>query len=197
MLAFLSYPTNIVLGGIAAFILALPLVTLLPSAIALARAFALWRENGDDAVFTNTFREFAATWKRSLGIGAVSFGLLTILASDIAFLAEQLSNKNGSQIAILFAAAVVPLGALISLLLLAIPVAAAQQSDATGREWIRAAFTLLLAKPFQSLKVAVVLATVILCSVALPTLIPFISISVPTYLAAILWAAPVCRSQQR
>lgn len=197
MLAFLSYPTNIILGGIAAFILALPLVTLLPSAIALTRAFARWRENGDDAVFTNTFREFGATWKRSLGIGAVSFGLLTILATDIAFLAAQLSNKNGSQIAILFSAAVIPVGVLVTLLLLAIPVAAGQQSDATAREWIRAAFALFLTKPFQSLKVLVVLATVLISCVALPTLIPFISISIPTYLAAILWSAPVGGSQQR
>lgn len=197
MLAFLSYPTNIALGGIAAFILALPLVTLVPSAIALARAFSLWRENGDDAVFTNTFREFRGTWRRSLGLGIVAFVLLAILLTDVVFLAAQLTNKEDSPIAILFSAAVLPIGALICLLALAIPVAVVQQPDATAREWIRAAFATLVTKPLQSLKVLIVVATVVLSCVALPTLIPIIGISIPTYVAVVLLGTPVGGTRQR
>ncbi len=190
MLGFLSYPANIVLGGVAAFILALPLVTLVPAAIALARAFSTWRETGDDAVFTNTFREFGATWRRSLIVGLVSLVLIVILVVDMVFLLTQLTGAGGPQPAIIFSAAVIPIGAVVSLALFAIPVAAAQERDGTARQWIRTAVTLLIARPLQSLEMLVVLATVLLICVALPTLIPFVGISVPIYLGVILWGTP-------
>ncbi len=190
ILGFLSYPANIALGGVAAFILALPLVTLVPAAIALARAFSMWRETGNDAVFTNTFREFGATWRRSLWIGLASLVLLVILVVDVAFLVAQLTGDGGPQPAIIFSAAVVPIGAVISLVLLSVPVAAAQHRNGTPRQWIRAAAALLVAKPLASLEMLVVLVTVLLSCVVLPTLIPFIGISVPIYLGVILWGTP-------
>lgn len=197
MLGFLSYPANIALGGVAAFILALPLVTLVPAAIALARAFSTWRETGNDAVFTNTFREFGATWRRSLCLGLASLVLLVILVADIVFLLGQLTGDGGPQTALLFAAAVIPVGAVFSLVLLSIPVAAAQQRDGTSRQWIRAGATLLVTRPLQSLGMMVVLLTALLGCLALPTLVPFAGMSVPIYLAVVLWGAPVGSSRPR
>ncbi|MEO5781526.1 DUF624 domain-containing protein [Arthrobacter oryzae] len=197
VLGFLSYPANIALGGVAALVLALPLVTLLPAAIALARAFSTWRETGNDAVFTNTFREFGATWRRSLVIGLVSLVILVILVADIVFLVTQLTVGGAPQPVILVSAAVIPIGAVVSLVLLSIPVAAAQHRDETARHWIRAAVGLVVAKPLASLGILVVLLTVLLACIALPTLVPFAGMSVPIYAAIVLWGTPAGDSSPR
>lgn len=197
MLVFLSYPANVALGGVAAFILALPLVTLIPAAIALARAFASWRETGNDAVFTNTFREFGATWRRSLLIGLASLVILVILVADIMFLVTQLTVGGAPQPVILISAAVIPIGAVVSLVLLSVPVAAAQHRDATAGQWIRAAVGLVVAKPLASLGMLVVLATVLLACIALPTLMPFAGMSVPIYAAVLFWGTPAGDSRPR
>ncbi len=197
MLGFLSYPANIALGGVAAFVLALPLVTLIPASIALARAFATWRETGNDSVFTNTFREFGATWRRSLVIGLISLVVMVILVADIFFLVTQLAVGGAPQPVILVAAAVIPIGAVVSLVLLSIPVAAAQHRDGTARQWLRAAVGLVVGRPLASLGMLVVFATVLLACVALPTLVPFAGMSVPIYAAVVLWGTPAGDSQPR
>lgn len=188
VLGFLSYPANIVLGGLAAFLLALPVVTLMPAAIALARAFSSWRDTGNDEVFTNTFREFAATWRRSLGLGFVALVPLALLVGDILFLLARLADEGGNPLALLISAAFIPVAAVLCLMLLAIPVAAAHEREGSWRTWLRAAAVLVVMKPLNSFMVLLVLLTVLLVCIVFPTMIPFIGISAPIYLALVFWA---------
>lgn len=186
LLALCAYPANIGLGGVAAFLLALPLVTLLPAAIALARAFALWRTNGDDAVFTNTFREFAATWRRSIGVGILAFVSVALLAVDGVFLTAQLSSGSAS-LAVLFAAAAIPVAIVVGMALLAIPVAAARNRDGSMREWLSLAGHLIAVMPLRSLFLLAFTVAFLVTCLLLPTVLPFVGVSVPIFFAIITW----------
>ena len=112
------------------------------------------------------------------------------MVADIVFLVTQLTVGGAPQPVILVSAAVIPIGAVVSLVLLSIPVAAAQHRDAPGRQWIRAGIGLVVAKPLASLGMLVVLVTVLVACIALPTLVPFAGMSVPIYAAIVLWGTP-------
>ena len=52
VLGWLAYPANLAFAGIAAFVLALPLVTALSAAIAVGVALDRWRDGDETGVFT-------------------------------------------------------------------------------------------------------------------------------------------------
>lgn len=186
MLTWLSYPMNIALGGIAAFLLALPIVTLLPAMIALGRALTRWICDGDDSVFTNTFREFAATWRRSLPMGVVAAVVLVVLVADFLFLAIQVTTGN-SGLEIVMAAAAVPFSILALMLGLAIPIAAATLPAGTRREWLRGAVVVIVRGPARSILVFVGACAVVAVCVLVPSLAPFVVLSGPLLLGVVLW----------
>lgn len=183
----LSYPANIVLGGFAASILALGVVTALPAAVALARALRAWREDDDDdAVFTNTFREFGATWRRTLPTGAVMAGISAVLLINALFLLSRLGTASAGP-AILAAAAALPVAAVAALAFLAIPVTAARQPDASAPEWRTDAARLVILHPARSLLVLILTMALLATCLLLPTILPFVAFSIPGYLALATW----------
>ena len=186
LLTWLSYPMNIALGGLAAFLLALPIVTLLPAMIALGRSLARWICDGDDAVFTNTFREFAAIWRRSLPMGVVAAVVLVVLVADFLFLAIQITTGT-SGLEIVMAAAAVPFSILALMFGLAIPIAAATLPGGTRRQWIRGAVVIIVRKPSRSILVFLGACAVVTLCVLLPSLAPFVLLSGPLLLGVLLW----------
>lgn len=186
LLTALSYPANLALGGAAAFLLGLGVVTLLPALIALARALHSWRRDGDDAVFTNTFREFARTWRRSIGLGIVVGLSLMLLTVDALFLLAQLTT-NSQSLAVAFAAAAIPVAAVLLLGLLAVPIAAARLPQARMREWLLVAGHLIAAQGLRSLFLLVLTLAFLATCLLLPTVLPFFGYSIPLYFALITW----------
>lgn len=187
LLALLGYPVNIALGGVAAFLLALPLITVLPAAVALSRALLRWRTDGDEAVFTNTFREFARTWRRTIPLGAAALLIVFVLALDTLFLLAKLTaDPNGP--ALVLAAATLPVAILTGLFLLAVPTAAAQTPGATAGAWLRAATQLIFAAPIRSIVCLAIATACLMTCVLLPTILPFVGLSIPCYLALITWS---------
>ncbi|WP_052367227.1 DUF624 domain-containing protein [Paraoerskovia marina] len=182
----LAYPANIVLGGLAATLLAIPVVTALPAAVALARALHAWRVDGDDAVFTNTFREFGATWRRTLPTGAVTAGAGALLLVDALFLVSRLGTPDAG-FAVLAAAAALPVAVVLVLAFLAIPVAAARHRDADAATWRREAARLVVLQPVRSAVVLVLSTGLVATCMLLPTMLPFLAFSVPGYLALATW----------
>lgn len=186
LLAALVYPANLILGGLAALILSLGIITILPAAIALARAFADWTHSGNDGVFTNTFRQFADTWRRSwlLGVGATVVAAVVIV--DLVFLAYQLS-EGGSAFGVIAGAAMLPMAVFCLVFSLAITAAAARLSDATAQDWLKDAARTILSMPLRSFGVLAVTTATAAFGVLLPTMIPFIALAVPVYAAVRLW----------
>jgi uncharacterized membrane protein YesL len=180
----MAYPANLAFAGLAAFLLALPLVTALGAAVAAARSMDRWLREGDDAVFTNTFREFAATWRRTLapGIGAAAvFGILSV---DAVFLWRQLTGGT-SPIALVLAAGTVPVAVAVALVLLALPVAAARTPDASVKAWLFEAGYLIARSPMRAAVLLVIVMAFTLTCYLLPTAAPFFGLSVPVYLALV------------
>ncbi|MGV8896083.1 MAG: DUF624 domain-containing protein [Rhodoglobus sp.] len=186
LLGALTYPGNIILGSVAVLVLSLGVITALPAAIALARAFASWTAHGDDKVFTNTFREFARTWRRTLGLGVVAVVVFGIMVADGLFLSFQLSLPGGS-LALLFSAAVLPLSAVACVYTVAITAAATLNTEANASTWIREAFVLMLGSPRRSLLVLLTVVAVVVTCLLLPTLAPFAAIAVPVYVGVRCW----------
>ncbi|GAA3634886.1 hypothetical protein GCM10022200_17670 [Microbacterium awajiense] len=186
LLAALSYPANLIFGAVAALALALPVITALASAIALARAFRSWSHDDDDRVFTNTFREFAATWRRSLPLSVVATLVLGVIAADLVFLAYQLSD-GGSGVGVIVGAMALPVAAVCPLYALAVAAAAAALPDATARGWLGGAGRLMFSSPGRSFGVFAVAAATAAIGVILPTLLPFIVFALPVYAAVRLW----------
>lgn len=193
LLAALVYPTNLAAAGIAAFLLSLLVVTALPAAIAAARALNAWQVDGETAVFTRTFREFARTWKRSWLGGVLAALAGALLVVDAAFLTDQLAQ--GSSIAIVLLAATVPVAIALALLLLAIPVAASRLPDAGLRDWLVGAGALVAWRPFRSVFLLAIVVALALTCYLLPAFAPFFGASLPVYLALVTWRLPVPRSQ--
>ncbi|MEV8268389.1 DUF624 domain-containing protein [Microbacterium sp. NPDC076911] len=186
LLSALATPANIVLGGVAAFLLGLGIITALPAMIALARALTRWMRDKDDAVFTNTFREFASTWRRSLPLGIFAAFVTLVLAADVFFLLVQMTTGS-STLVIVFAAAAVPIGVVFLLMLLAVPVAASRLADETRREWMNEVGNMLLRHPGRSFAMLVVGAAITVGCALLPTLIPFVALSLPVYAGLRIW----------
>lgn len=187
-LRVLAVPANIVLGGIVAFVLALPVVTLLPVLVALGRSMARWRSQEDDAVVTNLLRELRATWRRTWAWGLLFGVVVVVLVLNGLFLTAQF-GAAGSEAAVLLAGATVPVALVVMLAGLLIPVASAREPEAAMRDWARGAVALVAGSPVRALVVLVLGVAVVGASVVLWTLGPFLVLSLPIYLAVLTFIA--------
>jgi len=195
LLGALVHPMNIAAAGLAAAVLSIGVVTAIPAVIAASRAMQRWLAGDDQAVFTGVFREFAATWRRSLPIGIAGVLVAVILVVDVAFLTEQLAGGSGVAIALL--AATAPVAIAIGLLLLALPVSAALQRDASARAWLVGAGALVARRPFSAVLLLIGVVTFALACYLFPTLLPFLGASLPAYLALLVWRkTPLSRPDQ-
>jgi uncharacterized membrane protein YesL len=188
LLGALVHPMNIAAAGLAAAVLSLGVVTAVPAVIAAGRSMRRWLAGEDDAVFTGVFREFAASWRRSLPLGVGAVAVVAMLVVDVAFLTAQL--EQGSAIAIALLAATVPVALALGLLLLALPASAALQPDASARAWLVGAGALVARRPFTALLLLLGVATFALLCYLFPTLLPFLGLSLPAYLALLVWGRP-------
>lgn len=185
VLGALVHPMNIAAAGLAAAVLSLGVVTAIPAAIAASRAMQRWLAGDDQAVFTGVFREFAATWRRSLPLGVAAVLVGAVLIVDVAFLMDQLAHGSGVAIALL--AATVPVAIALGLLALALPVSAALHRDASARDWFFGAGALVARRPFTAILLLIAVVTFGLCCYLFPTLLPFFGMSLPAYLALLVW----------
>ncbi len=180
MLGWLAYPANLAFAGLAAFVLALPLVTAVSAAAAAGVALDRWREGDEGGVFVGTFRAWGSTWRRSLGVSVLAAVLSTILIANWLFL---LSRE--SPLAIVMLGAVVPVTVVMLLVLVHFPAAVAGNPEGGTADWLRGAFALSVARPIRSLGVCVVVVTWLAFCLLLPTVIPFFGISVPVLVGLI------------
>jgi uncharacterized membrane protein YesL len=179
-LAFLAYPANLALAGVAAFLLALPVVTWLAACIAVGRALHAWLAEDDHRAFVGTFREFAATWRRSLPASVAATFVVAVLATNVLFLGSQ-----DTPVAFLFGMATIPVAAAVALVVLMLPAAAAWHRDASMGDWLRTAAGLAVARPLGSLVLLVIVTAFGLTCVVLPTIVPFFGISLPVWLGLV------------
>ncbi|WP_418275364.1 hypothetical protein ACNHYB_10880 [Isoptericola jiangsuensis] len=187
-LRLLTYPANIVLGGLVAFVLAVPLVTLLPVAVALARALSVWHVQGDDAVVTSLLRELRATWRRTWRAGLVVGVAVALLVIDVLFLLSRFAT-SGAGLAALLVGAAVPVACALLLMLLLVPVSSSRDREGDLRSWAGHAATLVVGSPGRALLVLVLAAAVVGICVVLPTIGPFVLLSLPLDLAVRTWPA--------
>jgi uncharacterized membrane protein YesL len=179
-LALLAYPANLALAGVAGFLLALPVVTWLAAWVAAGRALHGWLAEDDHRAFTGTFREFAATWRRTLPASLLATLLVAVLVTNLLFL-----GSREAPVAYLFAMATIPVAAALTLVFLMLPAAAAADRDASMREWLRSAVRLAVARPLGSLALLAIVAAFALTCVVLPTIVPFFGISLPVWLGLV------------
>lgn len=184
LLAALTYPANLVLVGLAATVIALGVVTVLPAAVAASRALDSWLREGEDAVFTGTFRELRATWHRTLPLGVAATVCTAVLTVNAMFLWHR-SEGGTDGPALVLGAATVVVGCALALLVLAIPVAATRSPDAGPRAWVVEAAALVAGRPVRSVVLLALVAALLATLWLLPTLAPFVAISVPAYLALV------------
>lgn len=189
-LAALAYPANLALAGVAAFLLALPVVTWLAAAVAAGRALHGWLAHDDDRVFTRTFREFAVTWRRTLPASVAATVMALVVLVNMLFLGRQ-----ETPVAFVFGMATVPFAVAGMLVACYLPVAAALQRDAGTRDWMRGAVALAAERPVRSLLLAAVVAAFSLTCVLAPTIVPFFGLSLPVWLALV--TAGVSRTENR
>lgn len=182
----LSYPANLALGGVVAFLVALPVITALPAAVALTRAFAAWHDDGDDAVVTNTLRELRATWRRTWRAGIALGTVLLLLVIDLLFLVSRIGTASGG-LAVVLAGATAPVACLAGIAFLLVPVAATRDPDGSMRRWAGGAVILALRSPLRTVVVLALAVAVLATCAVLPTLAPFVALSVPLYLAVRTW----------
>lgn len=180
LLGWLAYPANLAFAGIAASVLALPLVTALSAAIAVGVALDRWRDGDETGVFTGTFRAWRETWRRSLGLSVVSTLLGALLVTNWVFLLTR-----QSPLALVMLGALVPVTVVALLLIVHLPAAVTADPDGVARDWVRRSFALSFARPFGSLAVVVVVVTWGVFLLLLPTVIPFFAISVPVLVGLI------------
>ncbi|SDD63603.1 Uncharacterized membrane protein YesL [Sanguibacter gelidistatuariae] len=184
LLTILSYPANLMFAGVAAAILSLGVVTALPAAIAASRAMSLWLRDGEDAVFTTTFKEFAATWRRSLPLGVASVVIVLVLSANTVFLWGR-AGSGADGPALLLGAATAVLGCAGALVLLALPVATTRSPDGDRRSWLIESAYLVARRPLRSVILLGIVVAVAATFYLLPTLVPFVGISIPVYLALV------------
>lgn len=177
LLAAMAYPANLAFAGLAAFLLAVPVVTWLTALIAAGRALDRWVARDDDRVFTNTFQEFRALWRRTLALSVLATVVVFVLVINLLFLGDQ-----GTSAAYLLGMATVPVAAMLVLVVVMLPAAAVQMPDGTAGEWLRLALSLGVRGPVVSLALVVVVIGFLLTCVLLPTMAPFFGLSLPAWL---------------
>ena len=180
LLALLTPIANLALAGLAAFLLALPLVTAPAAAAAAGVALRGTREDEEDSAFLGTFRAWRATWRRTLGVSVLGALLSAVIAVNWLFL---LSRE--SPVAIVALGAMVPVTLLLLLLLVHFPAAVAWSTDGGPGEWLRTSFALSLASPLRSLAVCVVVVTWGALCLLLPTIVPFFGLSFPVFVGLV------------
>lgn len=173
-LGWLSYPANLAFAGVAAFVLALPVVTAVSAATAAGVALERWRAGDEGGVFFGTFKAWRSTWRRTLGVSVLGTVLSAIMVVNWLFLLNQ-----ESPVALVLLGALIPLTLVLLLVLVHFPAAVAGHTAGAPREWLRAAFMLSLARPLRSLGVCVLVITWGAFCLLLPTIIPFFGLSVP------------------
>ena len=185
----LTYPANLAFAGFAGFLLALPVVTALPAAVAVTRSLDGWRREDSTTVFTSTFREFAATWRRTLPLGVLAVVVVGFLAFDAWFLwAHLTSGTSGLGLAV--GAASVPVAIAVALVLLAFPVAAAHNREGTTKQWLAEAGFLVTSRPLQATGLLLLTAAIGTTLTLLPAMAPFFGLSLPLYLALVSLVGP-------
>lgn len=177
LLAAMVYPANLAFAGLAAFLLAIPVVTWLAAAIAAGRAMHRWLADDDDRVFTNTFAEFRLVWRRTLPASLIATVYLVVLIVNIVFLGDQQST-----VAWLFGMATLPVTAAFVLIVVLLPAAAGLDRDGTVRDWLRASVSTAAHRPLASIALVVLVIAFALTCVLLPTIAPFFGLSVPAWL---------------
>jgi uncharacterized membrane protein YesL len=184
LLAGLAYPANLALAGLAATVIALGIITVLPAAVAASRALDAWLREGEDAVFTGTFRELRATWRRTLPLGVGATVCTAVLTVNAVFLWHR-SEGGTDGPALVLGAATVVVGCSLALLVLAIPVAATRSPDAGARAWGVEAAALVAGRPVRAVVLLALVVALLATLWLLPTLAPFVAISGPAYLALV------------
>ncbi len=174
LLSLLTPLSHLALAGLAAFVLALPLVTAPAAAVAAGVALKRTREDDDDSAFLGTFRAWRETWRRTLGVSLVGAVLVAMIVVNWLFL---LSRQSSMAVVVL--GAMVPVSVLLLLLLVHLPAAVAWDPDGTTADWLRGSLALSLASPLRSASVVVVVVTWIALCLLLPTIVPFFGLSVP------------------
>lgn len=180
LLAILAYPANLAFAGVAAFVLTVPIVTWLSAWIAAGRALHGWLVDEEDQVFTQTFREFAQTWRRTLPASMLATAVAGVLATNVLFLGQQ-----DSPVAFVLGMATIPVASALALIALMLPAAAASDHDGTMRGWSRAAARAAAARPLGSLVLLAIVAAFGLTCVVLPTIVPFFGASLPVWLGLV------------
>ncbi|WP_407319733.1 hypothetical protein UQW22_04745 [Isoptericola halotolerans] len=184
----LMYPANIVLGGVVAFLLALPLVTALPVAVALGRSLSTWHVESDDAVVTNLLRELRATWRRTWRLGVAVGIALFLLAADVLFLLSRLGTPSEG-LAVVVGGATLPVACVVVLAALLVPVAAARDRQGDVRAWLTDALGIATGTPARTAAIFLLTCGIVATCIALPTLAPFVLMSLPLDLAVRAWPA--------
>ncbi len=180
VLGWLAYPANLALAGVAAFVLALPLVTALSAATAAGVALEQWRKDDEDGVFLGTFRAWRRTWRRTLPTGAVAALVGAVLVVNWLFLLSR-----DSPLAIVMMGALVPVSLVALLLAVHFPAAVAAQPDGDRAAWLRASFAASVASPLRALVVCVVVVTWVALCLLLPTVVPFFGLSLPVFVGLV------------
>lgn len=163
-------------------LVSLPLLTLLPAAIALQRALLKTVIEGRPGVSRSFFREFAWAWSRFRYVGlAVPAAMAAAVFSILFWLA---TPGAAGVLALCVIIPICGLGAAAYVALLAASMAI--EDGATRKELIRATRSLLLSNALPLAGCVVVLGTWLLLALRLPTLIPIGSGLVPALLAWLL-----------
>lgn len=92
VLGWLEHPVNLVIANLVWFVLALPLITWLAAAVALAVAVDAWFEDGDDRMVRNVLAAWRATWRRTLPLGVASGAIGLVLGANALFLSTRPSG---------------------------------------------------------------------------------------------------------
>ena len=180
MIGWLSYPANLAFAGVAGSSWRCPW-SRLRSRDRCGRAMDRWR-TVTTGVFTNTFREFGRPGA-ALGLSLAGALLGRRSATGCS------SAAKGVALATVMAAAFLPSPRSLLLVGVHLPAAAAAERDAGPRRWLRRPRRRGDA-PLRSVGVLVAVVTWLVLCVTVPTLFPFLGLSVPTFLGLV--SAPSC-----
>lgn len=176
VLRLLAYPAYLGLLNLGWLVLALPVVTWLSAAAAMTRAMHAWLAEDDQRPFTNTFRFFRESWRRTLPVSLASTAVLLVAAGNVAFLRD-----TGGRAAGLLLAAQLPLLAAVAVYLAALIPVMALWPDLEPRSWLREALVLVARHPAFAAIHLILLLTLVGVLLIVPTLAVFCCASLPAF----------------
>lgn len=191
-LAVLAYPANLAFAGLAGFLLSLGVVTWLSAWVAVGRALRSWSVDEDDRVFTNTFRAFAGTWRRTLPWSVAATVIAVVLGVNLLFLGRQ-----HSPVALVLAMASIPVVVAFGLAVLTAPAMSARLPEATMRQWLVTGIAVAGRRPFASLVLVAIVGAFGATCVLLPTIAPFLGVSVPVWLGLVTVERTIAKETAR